>query len=287
MTATIPPVSVTRIPQLLERGDGIWTFTGGEFDDHVRIWNDIDAKVNSAQWAMAAIACSVTVKFGDGVIGESGVEEFAKRVKRTPQYIWKMARTYHTFVTDYPQGYSADLSFSHHVRAVSHSDPVEAIEAAKAGDLSAIGLEEWVTGQAKERIKKNKKNPPKEGDADFHAYLEHVEEVILDDFLGPRCPNVQWARRLFDNVLQEIRYENRQLYLSESQDKINAAINDGAMTIPEIRAKTNLPMRDVENLVKKMVAEGPWEWVREGGEPDAARGTRRSILHRVGEPVFV
>lgn len=84
----------------------LWDFQGNDLDDHIRLWRDINSKVESAQWALAAIAASLTTKYGD-----SDIEKFAQAVGRTPQYIWKMARTHR--LTIEKSLYSENLSFSH------------------------------------------------------------------------------------------------------------------------------------------------------------------------------
>lgn len=276
--------SVASVPELVERPDGLWEYHGKTLQDHIAIWRDIDGKVESAQWAMAAIAASLTTKYG-----ENDIEEFARSVNRSAGYIWKMARTwkYWTDINSVPQGHFSDLTFSHHVRAITHGDPVEAMNVAREQGLSAIGLEEWISDTAKEQADKpkpKKKTLVKENE--YKTWLERLDSSLLKDFI-PTCPNKEFARRVLAREWREtITWELREINRSENRELILAAIEEGAHTEDDLRKVTRLSTAEVSGVVGSLVAEGLYEWVREGGETDMARGTRRSILHKVGTPVF-
>lgn len=284
---TVPTKSVTSVADLVERTDGLWEYHGETLQDHIAIWRDIDGKVESAQWAMAAIAASLTTKYG-----ESDIVDFAKAVNRSPGYVWKMARTW-KFWADAekcPQGHFSDLTFTHHVRAITHSDPIEAMNVAKEQGLSSIGLEEWINETAAERAEnKTKKPKPKQNptpESEYKSWLERLDSVLLKDFI-PTCPNKEFARRVLAREWREIiAWELRELNRSENRDLVLAAIEEGAVTEDDLKKVTRLNASEISGVVGTLVSEGMYEWVREGGETDMARGSRRSILHKVGTPVF-
>lgn len=277
--------SVSTVPDLVERSDGLWEYRGETLQDHISIWRDIDGKVESAQWALAAIAASLTTKYG-----ESDVEEFAKSVNRSAGYIWKVARTW-KFWTDrnsVPEGHFSELTFSHHVRAITHPDPVEAMHHAKANGLSAIGLEEWIGEEAKAAVDQPKKSKPKKAvkENEYKVWLERLDSSLLKDYI-PSCPNKEFARRVLAREWREtIAWELREINRSENRELVLAAIEEGAHTEEDLRKVTRLSTSEVSGVVGTLVAEGLYEWVREGGETDVARGSRRAILHKVGTPVF-
>lgn len=278
--------SVASVPDLIERPDGLWEYHGKTLEDHITVWRDIDEKVESAQWAMAAIAASLTTKYG-----ESDIEKFASAVSRSAGYIWKVARTWKFWsdTNSVPEGHFSDLTFSHHVRAITHGDPVEAMNVARDRNLSAIGLEEWIADVAVENVDKpkktsNKKEPVRENE--YKVWLERLDSVLLKDFI-PSCPNKEFARRVLAREWREvITWELREINRSENRDLILRAIEDGSHTEDDLRKVTRLTTNEINGVVGSLVAEGLYEWVREGGETDMARGSRRSILHRVGDPVF-
>lgn len=274
--AKIPSQSAASQPLLVQRPDGTWEFNGVTEEDHVDTFLKVDGDVDSAQWALAAIAASIDTRYGEDNIGD-----FAKKVKHTPRHIRRIAKTYRE--TMQKGRHRPNLTFSHHVEALAYENVEEALDAAEANDLSALGLRDWINKKAHERLDSKEK---KERETSFQEFLERVESVILNDWLVT-CPNQAWGRRIFNPVLDEIRWENRQLYMQGIKDKVKAAISKGSLTISDIKATTGLKAAEIESTVGSMVIDGELEWVREGGETEVARGTRRVILHVVGQPVFV
>ena len=274
----LPKSPVTRVPELIERSDGLWIFTGGDLDDHIRLWRDIDSKVNSAQWAMAAIAASLTTTYG-----ENDIEKFAEAVSRSSQYIWKMARTYRRTIEK--SLYSDNLSFSHHAEAIRHPEPAEALAVAQDQGLSSIGLGEWITEQARARATKPQRAAHKKRQDDLRDFLERVDGVILNDFMLS-CPNADWGRRVFRGWRDDVAWELRRIGRSDITDQVSDAVAEGANTITDIKQATGLSVREIEGVVAGKVKEGEWDFVREGGEPDDARGSRRTIIHVRGAPCF-
>lgn len=281
--SAVIPRSVASVPDLVERPDGLWEYRGETLQDHITIWRDIDGKVESAQWALAAIAASLTTKYG-----ESDVEEFAKAVNRSSGYIWKVARTWKFWAdrNSVPEGHFSDLTFSHHVRAITHGDPVEAMNVARDRGFSAIGLEEWISEQAKNEVDKPKPKKKVVKENEYKVWLERLDSSLLKDYI-PTCPNKEFARRVLAREWREtIAWELREINRSENRELVLAAIEEGAHTEEDLRKVTRLSAAEVSGVVGTLVAEGMFEWVREGGETDMARGSRRAILHRVGTPVF-
>ena len=285
MERAVSPRSVASVPDLVERPDGLWEYHGKSLEDHITVWRDIDEKVESAQWAMAAIAASLTTKYG-----ENDIEKFAQAVSRSSGYIWKVARTWKFWAdrNSVPEGHFSDLTFSHHVRAITHNDPVEAMNVARDRGFSAIGLEEWISDVAVENVDKPKKKSRKEPEREneYKVWLERLDTALLKDFI-PTCPNKEFARRVLAREWREIiAWELRETNRSENRDLILAAIEEGAFTEDDLRKVTRLRSSEISGVIGALVAEGLYEWVREGGETDMARGSRRAILHRVGTPVF-
>jgi hypothetical protein len=277
-----PPVSVTRIPQLVEREDGLFDFVGAEsIQECIAIYNKIDGTADSARWGMAAVAADAVA---NASYGEKRVEEFAQGVGKGKQYVYRLAKA-HTFWTHSPHGYYSNLTFSHHVKAIVHPEPLVAMEHAIANGLPAVILEQWISEQAQEKSSKPKKKNPKRQN-EFREFLERVDGLILNDFMKT-CPNVQWGRRVFGQWREDVTWELSQLQRTEVSDRIVDAVNDGAQTIPDIKIKTGLTIKVIEGVVGQKVADGEWEFVREGGKKDDQRGTMRTIIHVVGDVVCV
>jgi hypothetical protein len=154
--------------------------------------------------------------------------------------------------------------------------------------FSAIGLEEWIAEEAVEKIdkpkSKTKAKPVRENE--YKLWLERLDTTLIKDFI-PTCPNKEFARRVLAREWREvIAWELREINRSENRELILAAIGEGAHTEEDLRKVTRLSNSEVSGVVGCLVSEGLYEWVREGGETEMARGSRRSILHRVGTPVF-
>lgn len=275
---TAESTSVATISSLVERSDGLWEFHGESFDDHVDVFLSIDSKVNSAQWAMAAVAASIETKYG-----ESKIEEFATKVQRTPRHIRRMARTYKLALEK--GRWRPLLTFGHHTEALNHPNPGEALDVAESQNLSTLGLREWVNGRAEERATKPQKAAKAKRQNEFKDFLERVDKVILTDFMAT-CPNAEWGRRVFKGWREDITWELGQIARTEISDRVSDALAEGALTVADIKSKTGLTVKEIEGVVAGKVADGTWEMVREGGETEMSRGTRRMIIHVAGEACF-
>lgn len=280
--ADVPSRSVATVPDLVERADGLWEYQGNTLDDAAGIFLEIEGKVSSAQWAMGAICCAVedNAKYGD-----QRVDQFAEKVRYTPRHVRRMAKTYREAVQN--GRYRPNLTFTHHTEALSHPDPDEALDVAEAQDMSTLALREWINEQAEVNATKPQKTFKKKRQNEFREFLERVDNLIITDFMAT-CPNAEWGRRVFKNWRDDVTWELSQISRTEAAERVADAVMDGAVTIQDIKSATGLPNKEIEGVVGSKVAEGIWEWVREGGETEMARGSRRTIIHVKGHhPVAI
>lgn len=275
----VPSRSVASVADLVEREDGLWEYHGETLEDAAGVFLQIEGKVNSAQWAMAAICAAVedNAKYGD-----SRVDQFAEKVRYTSRHVRRMARTYREALQK--GRWRPNLTFKHHTEALLHPDPDEALDVAEAEDMSCIGLREWINEQATQKATKPQKTFRKKRQNEFREFLERVDNLILTDFMAT-CPNAEWGRRVFKNWRDDITWELSQIAHTEAADRVNDAVLDGALTVQDIKHATGLSNKDIDIAVGQKIKAGLWEWVREGGETEMARGTRRNIIHVVGTAV--
>lgn len=86
------------------------------------------------------------------------------------------------------------------------------------------------------------------------------------------CPNAEWGRRVFRGWREDVTWALSQITRAETAERVADAVSEGAQTTPDIKQATGLQIKEIEGVVGKRIAEGIWEWVREGGEPDLSRG---------------
>lgn len=124
---------------LTQKKNALWQCRAETLEQHVEAFLSVDRKIDSSQWAMAAIAASIETKYGEGQI-----QEFAEKVEYTPRHVRRMAQTYR----EAQKGrWRPHLSFKHHTEALSHSDPDAALDEAESKQLSAIALRRWIQDQ--------------------------------------------------------------------------------------------------------------------------------------------
>jgi len=270
--------------QFIERIDGLVECHAETLQDHIAAFRNVTDELDDHYWAQAAVAASASKKYGTGDYGKKKMEKLAEAVELSPNYLFKMARTYRTFTENFPR--EKNLYFAHHMIACGFANPSKALTHARENKLSCRGFEEWVSEQNKKKAKRVTRKAQQAAQTQFLDHLEHVESVIEDDFIK-NCPIKDFARRVYEKGwLSEIKFELRQYNRKLNEDLIRGAIeDDGARTLQEIKEVTTLAMSDVESLVGQLVATNEYEWVREGGETDMARGGRRNILHKVGTPI--
>jgi hypothetical protein len=269
--------------KFVQRLDGLVEVEAETIQDHIAAFRAVTSEMDDHYWAQAAVAASVSKKYGKAEHGDKKMEELSQAVELSVSYLRQIARTYRTFTTNFSR--HNNLYFSYHRIACDYKNPEEALAVASEQGMSCKALAEWVSDQRKKDAKKKTRKAQKAAQTDFLTHLEHVEAIIEDDFIK-NCPIRDFARRVYEKGwLQEIKFELKQFNRKLNEDLVRAAIDDdGARTLQEIKEVTTLAMSDVESLVGQFVALNEYEWLREGGETDMARGGRRMILHKVGTP---
>lgn len=267
----------------IQRIDGLVECQAETIQDHIAAFRAVTSEMDDHYWAQAAVAASASKKYGKGEYADKKMEQLSEAVELSVGYLRQIARTYRTFTTSFSR--DKDLYFSYHRIACDYKNPKEALRHARENKMSCRAFEEWISDQRKKDAKKKTRKAQKAAQTEFLEHLEHVESIIEDDFIA-NCPIKDFARRVYEKGwLSEIKFELRQFNRKLNEDLIRGAIeDDGARTLQEIKELTTLAMSDVESLVGQFVAMNEYEWVREGGETDMARGGRRMILHKVGTP---
>lgn len=270
--------------QFVERVDGLVECHAQSLQDHIAAFRNVTAELDDHYWAQAAVAASASKKYGTGEYGKKQMEKLAEAVELSSNYLFQMARTYRTFTENFTR--DKNLYFKHHVIACRFANPSKALSVAVEKQMSCATFDEWVSAQNKKKAMKVTRKAQQAAQTAFLDHLEHVESIIEDDFIK-NCPSKDFARRVYEKGwLSEIKFELRQYNRKLNEDLIRGAIeDDGARTLQEIKELTTLAMSDVESLVGQLVATSEYEWVREGGETEMARGGRRMILHKIGTPV--
>jgi len=263
--------------EFVDGKDGLLEFQAESLEAHIAAFRAVNSGIDDHYWSQAAVAASVSKKYGQGEM-----EKMAEAVERSPSYLRQIARTYRTFTENFSR--EKDLSFNHHRIACYHPNPTAALTVAKEQGMSCRALETWVSEQGAKRAKRATSKAKQQVKSDFLVHLEHVEQVIEDDFLV-NCPIRDFANRVYKEWLSQIKFELRQMLRGANQEKIRAAINDeGAATLKQIKELTGLALSDVEAAVGQMVAQNEYEWIKKSGKMDDQRGTAEMILHKVGEP---
>lgn len=114
---------------------GLPVFKGESWEDHVSQWIQCEEMTWEERWKQAAIAASVTAKWGERM---DTMRAFAAEVGMSPVTIRRYAQTHRVFQI-YPRGQI--LSFSHHYKAASASDPGGLIAKAELEGLSAHAVQ--------------------------------------------------------------------------------------------------------------------------------------------------
>jgi pyruvoyl-dependent arginine decarboxylase (PvlArgDC) len=270
--------------KFIQRIDGLVECHAETLQDHIAAFRNVTDELDDHYWAQAAVAASASKKYGSSEYGKKQMEQLAQAVELSTNYLYRMARTYRTFTENFPR--ETKLYFKHHVIACGYANPGKALAVAVSSEMSCGALEEWISEQNRKKAKRMTRKAQKAVQTEFLVHLEHVEQVIEEDFIK-NCPSKDFARRVYEKGwLNEIKFELRQYNRKVNEDLVRAAIDDdGARTLVEIKEVTTLSMSDVESMVAQLVATDEYEWVREGGETDMARGGRRMILHKIGTPV--
>ncbi|MCL6437233.1 MAG: hypothetical protein K6T51_01370 [Rubrobacteraceae bacterium] len=107
-------------------------FRGESWEEHVSAWLEVEESMQNHLWALAAIAASVTTRYG-----EKAIPKFASEVGYSTRRIYELASTYRAW--QYRER-SQGLSFQHHAVAARAEDPEAAIERAEVEGLSTREL---------------------------------------------------------------------------------------------------------------------------------------------------
>lgn len=111
---------------------------------------------------------------------------------------------------------------------------------------------------------------------------EHVEEIIEEDFIA-LCPEKQYANRVFKPWLEDLRGENKRLYLDDLREKVIDAIEKGGFrTIKQLVSATGVKQSNIEAVVYQLVDEEEYEWIERRGEGEDTRGKPGTFLYKFG-----
>lgn len=268
-----------------ELEDGTVAVEAETLQDHIAAFRNVTEDMDDHFWAQAAVAASASKKYGHSEYGKKKMDELAEAVELSANYLYRMARTYRTFTENFPR--EKNVIFAKHMIACGYANPSKALEYVRDHPMSCRDFEQWVSDQNRKKGKRVTRQRQQAVKTAFLEHLEHVEQVIEDDFIA-NCPSRDFARRVYEKAwLSEIKFELRQFNRKLNEELIKGAIDDGARTLQEIRDATSLALSDVESLVGQLVATNEYEWVREGGETEMARGGRRMILHKIGTAIAV
>lgn len=274
-------------PLFKEREDGILEYCGAieppseEDEDKgaewqaVEAWQGLDATKDESTWAQASIAASI-----QPVYGKETMKTFGSRIGQTPQHLKRIARTYKYFTESEHRCSNPKIYFGHHILAMRHDDPAKALRIAAENGWSTRALEDWISRRTSKEAASA--DVSEETLNALMVWNEHVEEIIEEDFIA-NCPDRKYALRVFGPWLEDIRGENKRLYLDDLRVIVIDAIeNSGAQTIQELILKTGKKRSDIEAVVSSLIREEEYEWIQKRGETEEARGMVKNILHKFG-----
>ena len=263
--------------------NGLLEFHGESIEAHVAAFRFVDKGVDDHYWSEAAIAASLSKKYGKGEYGDEKMKAFGEAVDRSVGYLRQIARTYRTFTVNQNVSRDNDLSFNIHRIACLHPSPVDALAQAKAHGMTCRALEVWISEQSLRRASKATRKAHGAARSSWRDHLLHMDKVIVEDFIQ-NSPNKEFARRVCADWRQEIADELKQLEISENRELVIDAIdNRGAEDLKAIQRSTGIKKEHVGWLVGRLVAENLYEWIPKGGKGDEQRGSPSMILHKVGE----
>lgn len=134
-----PSNSIAQDIALLVETSELPVFQGKSVEDHAETWTQVDKSLRQHQWLLAAIAASLTTKYG-----EADVRSFAALVGCQKDYVYKLAKTYKAFEKYSREYFSHKLSFSHYKIAAQTDNPEEILMLADENQWSVRELENHV-----------------------------------------------------------------------------------------------------------------------------------------------
>lgn len=279
----IPQEEELRQPKFAftERPDGLPVVEAETTADHIAAFRNVTEELDDHYWAQAAVAASLSKKYGNGEYGKGEMNKLADAVELTANYLFRMARTYRTFTESFPR--ERKLYFKHHVIAAGHARPDEALSVAVERGMSCGALEAWVSEQSLRRANKATKKAIRAVRNDWREHLLHMDQLIVEDFIR-NSPNQEYARRVCGEWRVEIADELKQLEFTENRELVINAIDErGAEDAKAIRQATGVEREEVNRIIGCLVAENLYEWIPKGGKGDDQRGSPAMILHKVGD----
>lgn len=122
----------------LPEGVDLPVFRAESWEEHVETWRALEEVAEDAKWKQAAIAASLTARWGEK--GEV-LSRFASEVGCSARRVYEYAATWKAFAS---ARRSEVLSFHHHTLAARAEDPQRAIEKAEVEGLSTRELAEEI-----------------------------------------------------------------------------------------------------------------------------------------------
>lgn len=266
-------------PIFKERQDGILEYCGStEVPDVADAWQKLDAQIDVDVWSQASIAAAITPVWG----GET-IEEFALQVEKSRAYIYKISKTYKYYAVDKKSPRVENLTLKHHTLALRHPNPHAALLHAREKGMSTVRFEEWLIEEIGSGKTRGRSAMSEIKLSELRAFLERVEETIQEEFID-KCPDKEFATRVFGPWLRDAREENKLLYQSDIREIVRQAIDQrAARNIVEIIKATGISKHEVESAVIWLVDEQKaYEWVEQGGETEEARGSNAQFLQKSG-----
>lgn len=103
------------------------------WDDHVEAWHALGRKAEDAAWGRAAVAASLRHRYG-----EKAIEKFAAEVGQSRTNVFRLAQIHIAYVEKSRR--RDNLSFAHHIEALTAPDPGAALEQAEREGWSVRDL---------------------------------------------------------------------------------------------------------------------------------------------------
>ncbi len=123
-------------------------FQSEDYLEHVEMWRALEEAGDDVKWRQAAVAASLTAKWGEKA---QVLSQFASEVGCSARRIYEYAATWKAFASARK---SEILSFHHHTIAARAEEPEAAIERAEIEGLSTRELERDVSGKEPEPMER-------------------------------------------------------------------------------------------------------------------------------------
>lgn len=292
--------SVTRIPDIVgspvefkPSRNGMPTFSGSSYDDHVKAWREVVSDVETDLWKLGSIAASLVRTQGD-----ADVVKFGKEVGLSKSRIYEIAKTYKTFEKS---GRPEKLSFSHYEEASGSSDPIAVIGLAKLKGWSARQVGRYVeTGlEPGEKSDINADvlgaaQPNPESVKSLTPEIQVLRDKVMIDFcleirsildqLAQRCPNPKFTANVLNSWKQELDDHLERYELNSWKDLVIHAWAKGRHQENQIAEFAGIPSSQIHAVMKAYQREGLFEKVNRR-KTEGAKGLQPWVWHLVGQPL--